>query len=91
MIVGHVEFAVRDSLPVLRNPPILAVFAKHVRRMISPGDTVCIRPSDLDSPSDLDNILGRVLDIEADYQVVSQSLIPVHPDSVIPCPLIKLQ
>ena len=72
MIVSHVEFSVRDSVPVPRYPPVIAVFAKVLCRMISPGDTVRV------SPNDADTMLGHVINVEANRGVVLQSLIPVH-------------
>ena len=89
MIVSHVEFSVRNSVPVLRYPPVIAVFAKVLCHMISPGDTVCV------SPNDADTILGRVINIEANRGIVSRSLIPVHRDAALAderaTPLVKLQ
>ena len=77
MMVSHVEFTVRNSLPVPRYPPVIAVFDKVLCCLISPGDTVRM------SPNDADNIFCRVIDVEADHGLVSQSLILVHPDSVL--------
>ena len=64
MIVSHVEFSVRNSVPVLRYPPVIDVFAKVLCRMISPGDTVRV------SPNDADTILGRVIDVEANRGIL---------------------
>ena len=89
MIVSHVEFAVRDSLPVPRYPPVIAVFASVLCCMISPGDMVRV------SPNDAEIILGRVIDVKANRGIVLQSLIPVHQDAALAddraAPLIKLQ
>ena len=77
MIVNHVESAVRDSLPVPCYPSVTAMFAKVLCPMIFPGDKVCV------FPNDADNIFGRAIDIEADHDLILQSLIPVHPDSTL--------
>ena len=90
MIVAHVEFAVCATMPVPRNPPLLAVFANRISRMIAPGDTVCI----ISISDNLDNTLGRVIGI-SDMATVHQIHIPIHPDCHIvdnqTGPLLKLQ
>lgn len=88
--LSNVEYTVADSLPVARNPPVLAVYASHIRRMICPGDTVRVIYDALDSSS---STLCRAIDI-ADLVTASQSAILAHPanhghDST--CPLILIQ
>ena len=56
--------------------------------MLAPGDTVRI------FPPDLDYILGRIVDIETNKDVVRESSIPVHPDHDRcdgACPFLKIQ